>query len=440
MTGKKLLLLLSIFLLLAELPMVSSVLHGYKSSVQQDAVVLRSPASWDTAKIATDNPFIKLEENRLSYAGDSTALFPFYEKLYSLIMTKKGKINVLHIGGSHVQAGVFTGKMRSNLQSMSDSIHGQYGFFFPYKMAHTNSPAEIKINFTGTWKSCRAVRNSDTCQWGLSAMQTSTADSIATCVVKVNRSDSAQYLFSSAIIYHNTNLQDYSIESLNPELTSVVTDSAQGITHIYLSKAIDSLELRFVKTTTNEPAKFELQGIQLLNEIAGLTYTAVGVNGASVPTYLRCEKLEQNLATAVPDLVVFGIGINDAYMPSDEFKVEEYKQNYLALMTRIRSVNKDVQFIFITNNDSYYKRKYPNKNALKVRDAMYELSKQENAAVWDLFTIMGGLNSIRKWEAQTLAKPDKVHFTNEGYQLKADLFFDAIRRDFEKFISTQKTK
>jgi lysophospholipase L1-like esterase len=71
---------------------------------------------------------------------------------------------------------------------------------------------------------------------------------------------------------------------------------------------------------------------------------------------------------------------------------------------------------------------------------MYELSKEENAAVWDLFNIMGGLNSIRKWEAQTLAKPDKVHFTNEGYQLKADLLFDAIKRDFEKFISTQKTK
>lgn len=438
MTGKKLLLLLSIFLLMAELPIVSSVLHVSKNSEQEDTVVLCSPASWDTAKIVADYPFIQLNENKLSYAGDSAALFPFYEKLYSVITTKSGKVNVLHIGGSHVQAGVFTGKMRSNLQNISDSIHGQYGFFFPFKMAHTNSPAEIKVNYTGTWKSCRAVRNSDTCQWGLAAMQAYTTDSIATTVVKVNRKDTALYLFTSAIVYHNTSLQDYSIESLNPELSSIVIDSAQGITHIYFSKPIDSLELRFVKTTTNDTARFELQGIQLLNDVPGLTYTAVGVNGASVPTYLRCEKLEQHLATAVPDLVVFGIGINDAYMPADEFKVEEYKQNYLALMTRIRSVNKDVKFIFITNNDSYYKRKYPNKNALKVRDVMYELSKEENAAVWDLFTIMGGLNSIRKWETKTLAKPDKVHFTNEGYQLKADLFFDAIRRDFEKFIFSQK--
>jgi len=141
----------------------------------------------------------------------------------------------------------------------------------------------------------------------------------------------------------------------------------------------------------------------------------------------------------VPDLVVFGIGINDAYMPTDEFKAEEYKQNYLALMNRIRSVNSEVKFIFITNNDSYYKRKFPNKNALNVRDAMFELSKQENVAVWDFFTIMGGLNSIKKWEAEKLAKPDKVHFTNEGYQLKADLLFDAIKRDFERFISLKKT-
>lgn len=439
MIGKKLWLLLSVFLLMAELPLVSSVLPVYKNGEPENAVVLRSPASWNAEKIAADYPFIKLDENRLSYAGDSAALFPFYEKLYSLITTKKGKLNVLHIGGSHVQAGVLTGKMRSNLQNISDSIHGQYGFFFPYKMANTNSPAEIKISYTGTWKSCRAARNSDSCQWGLAAVQTSTTDSVATCVVKVNRTDSARYLFSSAIVYHNTNLGDYNIESLNQELTSIEIDSVQGITRIYFSKAVDSLELRFVKTTTNEAARFELQGFQFLNDVAGLTYSAVGINGASVPTYLRCEKLEQHLETAVPDLVVFGIGINDAYMPTDEFKAEEYKQNYLALMNRIRSVNSEVKFIFITNNDSYYKRKYPNKNALKVRDAMFELSKQENVAVWDFFTIMGGLNSIKKWEAEKLAKPDKVHFTNEGYQLKADLLFDAIKRDFERFISLKKT-
>ncbi len=440
MIGKKLCLLLSIFLLMATLPMIALVSHTAQNEANENAVALRSPASWDVEKITAEFSFIKLSENKLSYAGDSAALFPFYEKLYSIITTKNGKVNVLHIGGSHVQAGVFTGKMRSNLQSMSDSIHGQYGFFFPYKMAHTNSPAEIKVNYTGTWKSCRAARNSDSCQWGLSAINASTADSMATAVIKVSRKDSLLYFFTSVMVYHNTNLPDYKLEILNPEFTSIKTDTTKGITQIYFSKAVDSLELRFVKTTNNEAAKFELQGIQLLNDVAGLTYTAVGVNGASVPTYLRCELFEKHLATAVPDLVVFGIGINDANVPTDEFNKEEYKQNYLALMKRIRSVNNDVKFIFITNNDSYFKRKYPNKNALKVREVIFEISKQENVAVWDFFTIMGGLNSIRKWELHKLAKPDKVHFTNEGYQLKADLLFDAVKRDFEKFISTQKTK
>jgi lysophospholipase L1-like esterase len=438
MIGKKTRLLLSSFLLMAVLPIHSSAQQHYKSGVSENEVLLRSNTSWNAEKIATDYPFIKLAENKLTYAGDSTALFPFYKKLYSLIATKKRKINVLHIGGSHVQAGMFTGKMRENLQSMSDSIHGQYGFFFPYKMAHTNSPAEIKTTYTGTWKSCRAARNGDSCQWGLAAMQTATTDSIAEAIIKVNRKDSSRYLFTSAIVYHNTSLSGYTIEPQNPEIDSFTTDSTNGFTQLFFSKAIDSLMLKFIKDTNNRAAKFELQGIQLLNNIEGLTYTAIGANGASLPTYLRCQLFEKNLATAIPDLVIFGIGINDANVPMAEFKAEEYKQNYLTLMRKIRSVNSNVQFIFITNNDSYFKRKHPNKNALKVREAMIEIGKQEHVVVWDFFSIMGGLNSIRKWETNKLARPDKIHFTREGYQLKADLLFDALTNDFKKFIASQK--
>ena len=44
--------------------------------------------------------------------GNSTALFGFYQKLYQLEKIKKGKINIVHIGDSHIQADLFTAKIR----------------------------------------------------------------------------------------------------------------------------------------------------------------------------------------------------------------------------------------------------------------------------------------------------------------------------------------
>jgi lysophospholipase L1-like esterase len=55
--------------------------------------------------------------------------------------------------------------------------------------------------------------------------------------------------------------------------------------------------------------------------------------------------------------------------------------------------------------------------------------------VWDLFEVMGGLNSIYTWDQAGLAKSDKIHLTREGYRLQANMLFHAIRNDFGQYLS-----
>ena len=43
---------------------------------------------------------------------NALALKTFYEKLYQLEQTNQGKINIVHIGDSHIQADLFTAKIR----------------------------------------------------------------------------------------------------------------------------------------------------------------------------------------------------------------------------------------------------------------------------------------------------------------------------------------
>ena len=176
------------------------------------------------------------------------------------------------------------------------------------------------------------------------------------------------------------------------------------------------------------PGEFTLTGVLLENDMSGISVHGVGVNGASVPSYLRCHDFERDLKLIKPDLIIFSIGINDA--ADTGFNKSYFKQNYKELISIIQRVNPDCALLFVTNNDSFKKirkNKYQvNLNGPVVEEAFMEMGKDYNAAVWNQFDIMGGLKSMEEWEKAGLAKKDKVHFTNEGYKLLGDLLYNAL--------------
>ena len=50
--------------------------------------------------------------------------------------------------------------------------------------------------------------------------------------------------------------------------------------------------------------------------------------------------------------------------------------------------------ITVRGNDSYIFRRYVNKNGEKVKESMFKLSDKLHTGVWDMYSVMGGLNSI----------------------------------------------
>ena len=129
-----------------------------------------------------------------------------------------------------------------------------------------------------------------------------------------------------------------------------------------------------------------------------------------------------------PDLVILAVGINDA--TAANFSVDDFVARYKVLVSQIRSVNPDCALLFVSNNDSFrrIRRKgyVVNSNGKLAEQSFLRLGKDCDAGVWDLFDIMGGLGSMRKWEKAGLAKRDKIHFTEKGYELVGDLLFNAL--------------
>ena len=394
-----------------------------------------------TERIANQYPFLYLEKNELQYFGDSSRFTHFFDRLDTLLFEGRGKINILHMGGSHVQAGTLSNALREHFLSLSPGLKGERGFFFPYKLARTNNPFNYRVSTTGKWEGCRCSVPKMDCPWGVSGINATTYDSTAQVKLYARDADRNNYFFDAVRIYHHQDSDSYELSmDADYNITSCREDTVANYTEFTFGQQYDTLQFSLTKVDSIE-SQFTIQGIQYMLDQPGLVYHSIGVNGASTASYLRANNFTNQLASFPPDLVIFGIGINDSYMPESAFNQRVFESRYEEIIAQIRSVNPKAAFLFLTNNDSYYRRRYPNRNVFKITDGMVNVAKRNDAAMWDLFGVMGGLNAIRTWEEYQIAKKDKIHFTPKGYRLQADLLFEAIKKAYSQHLSaTYSTK
>lgn len=392
-----------------------------------------SPGKLNAPALSTEFSFIKYEQNKLDFQSQPDQWNMLFEKFERLAFQGEGKISIVHIGGSHVQGGFLTDKMRENFTSLVYGARGERGFVFPYEMAKSNSPKSIRATWTGNWTGCRNSISKDQCDWGVSGISTTCYDRSAAVSLTALSYDSIPYVFNQARIYYRSspNVQVRPDSSL--QVIREFHDPAGGFSEYTFSNEVSSLKFSY-HTTDSLSSWFTFQGAYLGSTASGLTYNAIGVNGASTRSYLRCELFGEQLATLNPDLAIFGIGVNDANVPEGDFDEALYEARYDSLIIQFKRANPQVCVLFVTNNDTYYQKKYPNKNALKVQDSMYRLAAKHNGAVYDLFEIMGGLGSIRQWQQAQLAASDKIHLSKKGYELQADLMTMAFREAFGDYL------
>ena len=336
----------------------------------------------------------------------------------------------MHIGGSHVQAGTLTRTLRNNLLALREGSDGGRGMVFPFTAAKTNTPSSYRSRYEGEWTSVKNIKRDLPLRLGLTGMAVSTADSTALVriVLKARNATGLDPDFS----FDKVDVLGYPVEG--ERFPVVVLDSGDTL------KGTRSEEASLWSFALPEPqdsvtvavagsgGELTLTGIYLDNPSSGITLTGIGVNGAAVPSYLRCEDFERDLRMVNPDLVIFAIGINDA--SGNNFSIEEFVARYKSLVARVRAVNPDCALLFVTNNDSFRRvrrRVYAvNRNGLAAEEAFLRLGSECGGGVWDLFDIMGGLGSMKKWEEAGLAKRDKIHFTEEGYTILGNLLYNAL--------------
>ena len=373
-------------------------------------------------------PFIKKEKNNLEIYGHKSWK-TFFNKLDNQYSKGNEKVNILHIGGSHIQADIWSNKMRTNFQNALPFNQSGRGFVFPFRLINSNGSPVIKSSHTGRWKGYRNSVYSHNGPFGLMGARAELLDTLSIINIWHENPKIEYDSFSSVTLFYKDS-NNFEIKILLDSNIEIKSKKGKESITFSFSENVDSLAIQIKKIGVNS-GNFSFFGLYLDNDINGITYHSIGVNGASVKSYLRCENLVSELNWVKPDLVIFSIGINDAY--EEDFSKDLFYQNYDTLIDKIKSVNPNVAILLTTNNDSYYKVKYPNERALEVQQQMKKLAENKNLAVWDMFDIMGGLNSIKEWEKNQLAKKDLIHLSFDGYNLIGDLLFDALIKSYIKY-------
>lgn len=368
---------------------------------------------------------------------DQQGFAHFYTKLYDLLHTGKGHVNILHLGDSHTQAGVITSQLRSNLSSMADSLTSAHamassrGLLFPYKAIKTNAPTDYTINASGTWSGSRNISRTHDAILGLTGAAAITTDPTASLQLLL---PNPKWAFSEIRLlgYSDTD-ETYPVVIADGTTYQPLPNDGQPGYRFRFKRAVSSCKVTFRGVSAAHP--FVVRGLLPQSNRPGITYHESGINGATVAAWLRCPDFESELALICPDLVVLTLGTNDSCCPEADFDPEAFKNNYRQLLNRILSVNPNAAFLFVGSNDCHQSLAVhtTNFNTPRVAQAMRQLVEEYGGCFFNLYETMGGLRSHERWITNKLVSTDHIHFTPSGYRLVADLIYNALAADFEYY-------
>ena len=433
----------------------------------------------DTTEIVTGNNIIT----------NTSAMKLFFQKLYQLDKEKLGRVNIVHIGDSHIQADLMTGYIRKKLQDRFGNAG--CGFTFPHRLAKTNGGHYVRFNSNASWQSRRNIYAPEGgMNIGLSGIALKTNESF---VVELNVRDSSYDFNTIRVITPKNKLAfDLATSSKTIVLESTVP---KKITHRIKSgevlgsiankydvsiaqlKKVNGLKGdniragRTLKIPTGQMQKKEvkrsefiplelsadassnfyhsdtqldkiyllpnksykdytLSGVVLEKDDPGLIYHSIGVNGAKCSDYNKYPLFFEQLPALKPDLVVISLGTNESF---DKMNSTAYKAQLNLFIYNVRAKNPDAAILVITPPPSLFKRKYPNTFAADYARNIMVQETEQNYATWDMFSEMGGLFSVNRNAARGLMSTDRVHYSKDGYEKQGRLFSEAFLDAYDNF-------
>lgn len=419
-----------------------SLLFSLNLYAQDSTEVFQDEIVFDS--IVSDS--LKIVKNEIV---NPNAIQNFFSKLYQLEQSKNCKLRVVHIGDSHIQADLFTGKMRALLQNRFGN--GGLGFSFPYNLAKTNGNHFIKYSANINFESYRNVFADNTKAVGLSGISLETKAKNFAIEVEVRDKN---YVFNTIKLVTPKNEKLFDLATTSKEIKietsvpktiyhkikrgeaiSIIAEKynisiaalkkANGLksNNIQAGKTLkiptnemqpqtistkefipvelnqnansfsfyseDTLEKIYIIPVENKE-NYALNGLILENNQPGIVYSAIGVNGAKASDYTKFSLFFEQLKALEADLVVISLGTNESF---DKMETQTYFENLKQMITEIRKQNPAVEILVTTPPPSLFKRKFPNTFVADYTRILLEQASENKYAVWNMLKLLADFST-----------------------------------------------
>ncbi len=379
--------------------------------------------------------FVHKNLNKINHAS---SLKPVLEKLYQEKKNHKGVIRIVHIGDSHLQADMITSILRHGFQDYFGN--SGRGMVFPYQLAKSNAPSDIKSSSNVVWLYNRLAHPEIFLVNGISGFGIHTNQPKANINLYLRPKDTAETeLFDRMRFFTSTDSVCYTVTF--PGLEDIVTArSAKMDTPSFTVKAPQPVAaFSLSKCDDNNKSDFDFYGVSLeKTNTPGVIYSSIGVNGAQFYQFTNTPLFWQQLPALRADCYIISLGTNEAQRLN--ITEADFEAEVDSFVAKIKIVSPQAVIMFTTPAGSYYKMKKPNAVIKRVSDALVSYCAENKYPCWDLYKISNGLAGTASWKKNKLMSHDLVHYNGQGYQLQGQLLLQALADVYNEYAAKKKDK
>jgi hypothetical protein len=373
-----------------------------------------------------------LEDQSANIIGNAAYLEDFFEKLYCQKNSRDQKINIIHIGDSHIQADYMTSVVRRNFQTYFGNA-GR-GLIVPLRVAGTNEPVNFITRSNVKWTSKRCVHMADPLPVGIGGVTINSADHKASLHIDMNDLWH-DYAFNSVTLFYHNDPSSYDFFLADTAGVHVARFGPRRSTENHLKVSLPaptgSVVLKMTKTDSaqNHATIF---GLNFENGNQGILYHAIGVNGAKYMHYNAAPWFAGQTPVLSPQLIIIALGTNESieYPHIDR----NFHLQIERLVTSLQKENPSAKFLLVTPPCAFRKTNKHNPGIALIREQILRYAVENGIAFYDMFKALGGEGGASAWKNAGLLRGDGVHFTKDGYEYQGNLLFSAFMKSYNDYV------
>lgn len=411
-------------------------------------LVFQCVNSWSQSESTLDSN-ISICSSDSNYIYNDENLLGFFTALDSLKRGYNKKVNILHIGDSHIQGDYMSRTVRYRFQQ--EFGEGGRGMVFPYSLLNMYGPVDYKSNSNVIWENDRIFPREKKFSVGVvgyalatnnRAMSTRidlTGPPKSTWGALTNFDNYPSNEFDLVKLLYSNDSNDLPLKILGIDKDNNIGFSAElpqysesynvgfQIAPVFLGGTYKSIYLK-ADTSRKFTESVQLYGLIFENTKSdGIVYHMAGVGACQLNNFLKATHFVNQTIAIKPNLIIISLGANESVSPGWDTIL--YVKKYVDLIEHLKKEIPGVSILLTTPPDILYKNKLP-VWLYPVRRAIFKVASITHCAVWDLHRVMGGERSNYIWSMCKYAGPDRIHFTPKGYDFQGLLLTEALFGSF----------